>query len=450
MSTSDKKTSEGITRREALKVSGLALGGIAAGVGVAGAAIAQAPNGPRGVGLTQKNSYFDSLKPYLPGTENLASDEMRISFLGSSCVPRLAQACNSVYVELGNGECFVFDCGTGVTPKYYAMGIGLDKMDKIFLTHLHADHMGDVGFVYGFGPSVNRRSPLYVWGPGPSNVESPPGSGIYYQDGTLAFCEHLGEMMRWHNESQSFLPSSFADPNAKEPPYLDIDPNKIDAYDLVPVELDWTLNPGVAYDRNDVKIHHFPVVHCRQGSIGYRLEWNGLSMVFTGDTKPSYNVVDNASGVDVLIHEIVMSPEDWATKCLGVPPDDKNYPIAVQGAKNVQDSSHTPQKGYGYILSQLAKPPRLAVGTHFQASDDTMRVAMQDIRQHYPNGDVVIATDLMVINVSKTKIEPRRAVVSDYTYQAPANFDRKAGTAKYDSPFAQIDTSSVIDPALFE
>ena len=39
---------------------------------------------------------------------------------------------------------------------------------------------------------------------------------------------------------------------------------------------------------------------------------------------------------------------------------------------------------------------------------------------------------------------------SDFTYQPAAKFERAAGTAKYDSPYAQIDTDSVIDPALFE
>jgi len=437
------------SRRDAFKISGAALGGFAMGSMSIGCGSGDADSSDDDP--TQRYTYFDELAEFHPG-EPIDPNAMRITFLGSSCMPRLTQACNSVFVQLGNGDSFVFDCGTGVVVKYYAMGIGLDQMDKIFLTHLHADHMGDVSFVYGFGPSVNRRSPLYIWGPGPSGVESPPNSGIYYDDGTAAFCKNLQELMRWHNESQSFLPTTYADPYAQAPPYLDIDPNKIDAYDLVCAELDWRRNPGIAYDRNGVLIKHFPVVHCRQGAIGYRLEWNGLSMVFTGDTKPSYNVIDNASGVDVLIHEIVMSPQDWVQKALHVPPvPEANYQKALQGAQAVQDSSHTPQKGYGYILSQLDEPPRLAVGTHFQASDDTVQVAMQDIRSYYPQGELIIATDLLVLDVSKTEIRQRRAVVSGFTYQAPAKFDRPAATtAKYDSPIAQLDMSSVIDPKNFQ
>jgi len=59
-----------------------------------------------------------------------------------------------------------------------------------------------------------------------------------------------------------------------------------------------------------VKITHFPVVHCRKGSLGYKLEWNGLSLVYTSDTKPERNCIAAArnerKGVDVFIHEMIL------------------------------------------------------------------------------------------------------------------------------------------------
>ena len=88
-------------------------------------------------------------------------------------------------------------------------------------------------------------------------------------------------------------------------------------------------------------------------------------------------------------------------------------------AAAVQENSHTPQKAYGYILNQIAQQgtaPRLAVVTHFQATDDTIGPALDDIRSWYPEGDVAFATDLMVINVSKDRILKRSAVVSDYAW----------------------------------
>jgi hypothetical protein len=75
----------------------------------------------------------------------------------------------------------------------------------------------------------------------------------------------------------------------KRGPVSDDDPT--DGYALIPIELDWTKyaeKPGdnVAYynPTTGVKITHFPVIHTRKGSIGYKLEWNGLIMVYTSDT----------------------------------------------------------------------------------------------------------------------------------------------------------------------
>jgi ribonuclease Z len=87
----------------------------------------------------------------------------------------------------------------------------------------------------------------------------------------------------------------------------------------VPIELDWTQSQ-VAYNNatTGVKITSFPVIHCRRGSIGYKIEWNGMSMVFTGDTKPNYTVINQAKGVDVLIHEMVVPADVWAMKNMGI------------------------------------------------------------------------------------------------------------------------------------
>lgn len=446
MEKDEKKERPGMSRRDAFKLTGLAAGALALGTGVTD----EGCTGPLSKLLpSQRNLHYESLPPFHPG-EKLDENDMRITFLGTTPLPRITQACNSVFVELGNGESFVFDCGTGVVPKYYAMNIGLRKMDKIFLTHLHGDHVSDLIFIYGFGPSDDRRTPLYVWGPEKSGVPDPITSEVY-EDGTIVFCENVEKMMRWHNESQSFLASSLEtyDPPSWAPQ------DKKDAYDLVAFEVPWK-ERKVCYQDPDkgVTITSFPAVHCRQGSVSYKLEWNGLSMIFTGDTKPNYYVIDEANaGVDVLIHEMVVPVNVWAERAGGADPhgDQDDWDMAQHAAQEVQDSSHTPQRAYGYILSQLENPPKLAVGTHFQAEDDTINAAMRDIRDWYPHGDFIVATDLMVLNVSKNRIEKRRGVVSEYTWQPPTIFDRQPGKAKYSSPTAQLDPNArLIDPALWE
>lgn len=426
-----------ISRRDAFKFSGAAAGALAAGAG-ADRALAQA-RGTAGI-----NSFFTSLPPYFPGKETLGKDEMRITFLGTWFAERISQACNSVFVELGNGDAFVFDCGPGVLTKYTALGIPQSRLDKVFLTHLHADHMTEVGMLYGFGSSYKRMKPLYLWGTGPSGIRE-PGTNNTFDDGIVSYCMHIREAFRWHTESQSFLTSRLL--HWTPPSWAPQD--KLDSFDLVPFELDWREVGGQAYPykgttENGVRITHFPSVHNRAGAVGYKLEWNGLSMIFTGDTKPNNYVIEAAKeGVDVLIHEMTTQPEVWCENFVGLHEGDDGWEAALQIQKDIQESSHTTDKAYGYVLNEIATQgvaPRLAVATHFPASDETIRPALANLRRWYRQGDVVIASDLLVLNVSSSRILQRRAVVSDYAWppvvQSPAG---DSAPAKYPTATGQLD-----------
>ena len=201
-----------------LKLSGLGLSGLVLGAGPKEAIAATS-----GSGSSNRNSYFQKLKPLVPGKKPLGVDEMRITFLGSWFSPRIAQSCNSVFVEVGwdsnknlPRDQFIFDCGTGVVSKYFAMGIPLSRMNKIFFTHIHGDHMSDLTYIYCFGPAYDRKAPLYVWGPRRSGLvyRDPNGSvSGPYNDGTADFCNLLREAARWHTESFSFETTARTDYN---------------------------------------------------------------------------------------------------------------------------------------------------------------------------------------------------------------------------------------------
>ena len=529
MNDHDTHDPVGISRRDALKLSGLTLGGVACAGGlldlVARAAQAadtcaddcSCADGPSCrwdvTAMAQRYSYFDQLPPFQPFSrkttstiQRLGADEMRITFMGSAIPPRtLAQRMMSIFVEVGWDEStqmpldqFVFDCGSGVCANYGAMNVGFGRMDKIFLTHLHGDHMSDLVHIYCFGPSADRKSPQFVWGPGPSGVRNPnydPANPTqnpeFYDDGTRTFCAHLREACRWHSESFSFQTTSYkayvaptqADwglPHEPKPVGTD---SADDAYAMIPIELDWTLpaEQRIAYqnDATGVKISYFPVIHDRQGSIGYKLEWNGLSMIFTGDTKPETNCLEAArnggKGVDVFIHEMIVPAEIWAMKSLRLTDPDDVPESAVQQMTMVQNSSHSPQGAFGYMLSQIDPRPRLTVATHFPTADDTVACAMRSLQQHcrvfrgnYISHDphearVTWSFDRMVITVSKKMIFEQRAVVEEFgftpTYQAPPgtagnpdgfdtpkyHYEGQTGGSAGD-PYAQIDTATAICP----
>ena len=561
----------GCTRREALKLSGLTLGGLAVSSAVGALAPTLAPaadncqsccdDAPQcdeeccdetppqcswsSSAKARRYSYFDRLakfKPFAatPSTVSpLDANAMRITLMGTAVPPRgLAQRNVSIFVEVGWQEFdddygqpmglpldqFVFDCGTGSTGSYTSMNVGYGRMNKIFLTHLHADHTGDLAHIYCFGPSADRKSPLWVWGGGPSGVPNPryvpDGTAPQaYDDGTAAFCGALRDAYRWHSESFSFQYTAYAGypdtaPACDKPSnFVPSDTSRLnwptapagrhaddplnDAYALMPVEIlfDWSADwssespPDIlVYDNRatGAKIYAFPVIHTRKGAIGYRLEWtapNGetLSMIFTGDTKPERLTLEQATnggaGVDVLIHEMGVPPEVWAMKAGNYSSLDAVPPTAVCLAKRVQNSSHTPQGAFGYLLSQMDPYPGLTVATHFPTADDTVQCAMSSLKAHLPRvyqGErpnppsnaprVTFAFDLMVITVSfdgrgRRRIVEQRGDIDPFGYQptpqrlmrpvnqlVPKYHCAEATDGSGGDPLAQINVSTTIWP----
>jgi ribonuclease Z len=494
-----------LSRRDFLKMQALAMGGVAlAGSGVYRAVASEICRSEGSCidpdSSDQKNTLFAEL-PTCCINEPLGEGEMRITFLGTSCTPMLSQQGVSVYVEVGPTtkighlnvplDYAMFDCGMGVLANYIAAGIPYGRMNKIFIAHLHADHMSELSAIYCFGESADRKFPLYVWGPSKSGRRDPVSHQIY-EDGTKATLTHFREVWRWHTEAFSFTSNGYEDyvlptkeswgtpvelipvgpkyrENSQGKPmgakYAD-PPN--DSYALIPIELDWRKVGGVAYDNKStgLKITHFPVIHCRRGSIGYKLEWTPpnipgaktLSMIYSGDTKPNWTMVDQAKGIDVLVHEMVMPPIAWAMKFLHTNNPDEVGEIAFKYLKDVQNSSHTTQGAFGYMLTQIDPAPRLTVATHFQATDDTIASAQTTLDAYgIPRQAYTFASDFMVFNVTDNQIRQRRLDVSAHAFPfADVVYSQNTTRPKYwmldengnvvGDPNAQIDNDDWIQP----
>ena len=103
---------------------------------------------------------------YYPNTEALAEDEMRVIACGTGMpTTRAAQAAACFLVELGNGDKFIFDIGTGSAERISSLQIPYDYLDKIFIGHLHADHFGSLAEIFIGGALMGRQKPLRLWGP---------------------------------------------------------------------------------------------------------------------------------------------------------------------------------------------------------------------------------------------------------------------------------------------
>jgi len=163
-----------------------------------------------------------------------------------------------------------------------------------------------------------------------------------------------------------------------------------------------------------------------------------------------------AQGVDVLIHEIVMPPNQWASHVTGVPVGNLSQEM-VDNATAIVNSSHTTQGAFGYLLSQLmagGNLPRLTAATHFQAQDDTVALAQTSIDAYgIPRDKYTFAADFMMLNVTADKsksVLQRRLDVSKFAFAGQGQVSHKdLNQAKYHdaqggNPYAQIDDDTWI------
>ncbi|MEA3278498.1 MAG: MBL fold metallo-hydrolase [Pseudomonadota bacterium] len=112
-----------------------------------------------------KNSVYPRV--YAPNTERLGPKEMRVTALGTGMPNAITgkQKASGCYVELGNGEKFLFDLGSGTMENLAKLRPDWSKVDKVFASHLHSDHVGAFAELYIGGWMNGRHTPLHFYGP---------------------------------------------------------------------------------------------------------------------------------------------------------------------------------------------------------------------------------------------------------------------------------------------
>ena len=195
----------------------------------------------------------------------------RLILLGTGGGPRPRKASSgSAQAIVTNGATYVIDCGDGVARQLAFAGVPLTSLRHIFITHQHSDHTADYGNLILLAWTAGLSSRVDTWGPPP-----------------------LARM------TQLFFEMNASDidvriANERRPP-------------LVPLVHVHELRDGgaVAADEN-VKItaalvDHPPVVP----AFAYRFDARDRSIVISGDTAPSPNLVKLAAGADVLVHSVM-------------------------------------------------------------------------------------------------------------------------------------------------
>jgi ribonuclease Z len=342
-------------------------------------------------GAVKDNDLF-----YYPGTEELDPDEMRVTVCGSGMpIPRMSQAAPCFLVELGNGDKFVFDMGTGSTERLMSLQIPLDYINKVFVGHLHMDHMGDLPAFFLYGPQNGRLEPLHVWGPG--------GGGSPAEWGMKASMEHMDKMWAW---MQGTLVGT-------------IDTR---SFELKVTEFDWTKVNNVIYEENGVVIRTIPAIHFEQ-SVSFILEWNGLKFAYSSDTVPNRWWAEHTKGADLSIHECFFTAPMFL----------KWYRFTPQEALNASTLIHTSAQMFGKIMS--ITQPKHAVAFHFSNDPDTLPLIVNAVRETY-SGPVDFAVDFMVWNVTKEGTRTRLGVANPNRFPLPAMGEKKMAEAgeRYETP----------------
>jgi ribonuclease Z len=275
---------------------------------------------------------------------------LKVTLLGTGNPrPSIDRFGPSILVEAGK-ETLLFDCGRGATIRLSQAGIPFSSVTALFLTHLHSDHVVGVPDLWLTGWIMGRDVPLQVWGPA----------------GTTDMLKHLKEAYAFdihvRRDVDEQLPPQGAGLTGKD------------------------IDEGVVYENNGVKVTAFRVDHgLVKPALGYRIDYHGHSVVLSGDTRPSDNLVKFARGTDLLVHE-VFDPEAY---------HDVNNSLTTVQRDRVRNHHTTPEEA-GRIFTRVA--PKMAVYSHIVPPD--VPNVIPHTRKTY-SGPLEVGEDLMTIEVGE-------------------------------------------------
>lgn len=262
-------------------------------------------------------------------TATSPSDSLKVVLLGTGVGPvvNLRQFGASTLVEAG-GQRFLFDCGRGATLRLVQAGVPVGSITRVFLTHLHSDHVLQLPDLLLTGWAGGQRAvPLEVWGPA----------------GTRAMMDNLQQAFDFDIRMRRDVDEHFP------------------AAGITVVSHEVTAD-GVVFSGGGVTVTAFLVDHgAVQPAYGYRVDYQGRSVVLSGDTRVSDNLVRHARGADVLVHEVI-DPETLRER-----PDHPSEAVI-----DAIVAHHTTPQQAGEVFRRVA--PRLAVYSH---APNTERVLAQ-------------------------------------------------------------------------
>ncbi|MGI9364023.1 MAG: guanitoxin biosynthesis MBL fold metallo-hydrolase GntH [Rhizobiaceae bacterium] len=340
---------------------------------------------------------------YYPGTEKLAKEEVRIIACGTGMPDqRRGQASACFLFEFGNGEKFIFDIGTGSMRNLNALMIPSEFLTKVFISHLHTDHWGDLDGLWAGGWTSGRPTPLEIWGP---SGQTPEMGTAYAIDGFM-------RAFNWDFQTRSFKITPI--------------PGKITVH-----EFDYRQENEIVYDDGEIVVRSIPAIHTGDGPVSYLIEYAGLKLVFGGDSSPNKWFAEHAKNADFVIHEAFASPEFFKN----------DYGQPAQLAWRACCEFHTSGPAFGKIMSEIS--PGHAVAYH--TMEEAHQELMLRIRSTY-DGPLSIARDMMTWNVTKDGVTERMAVSADRASAVPGPTPQPGPDPSIPNPMSDFITSGEWGP----
>jgi len=252
-----------------------------------------------------------------------------------------------------DGVIYVIDCGNGVASQMVKARLDLGAIRQVFITHQHSDHNADYGNLLWLAWAAKLHTRVDTWGPPP-----------------------LAEMTRLFLQMNDYdIHTRMTDEG--RPPLAPL---------IVPHEIS---QGGLVMQDERVKVTAALVQHPPVSpAFAYRFDCPDRSIVFSGDTRPSENLVKLAHGADVLVHEVMYLPA--LDKLIASEP----------GAARLREhllASHTSTEQVGRVATEAGV--KTLVLNHFVPGGDSSLTdeVWRDAVAPYFKGRLIVGRDLMEI-----------------------------------------------------
>jgi ribonuclease BN (tRNA processing enzyme) len=297
--------------------------------------------------------------------------------------------CSAIVVD---GRAYIVDLGRSCLDNIVRAGVPLQSIQAVYITHLHSDHIAELyNLIWlNLDPTYGIGHPVPIYGPGragglpapPAGTQaitinpenSTPGLTDYFDLAIAATAYDANLRIRdeeWPDVRQMVVPYDITLPEVGASATGDIAP---------------PMDPFTVMENNDVKVSAILVRHTPVfPSFAFRFDTADGSVVFSGDTTVTDNMITLAQGADILVHEAI--DLDWVASLQSSPTQMEH----LQG-------SHTDVNLVGGI-AEAAGVKTLVLNHLVPEGAEVADTTWHSKAQQGFSGTVIVGTDLLAIGV---------------------------------------------------